>query len=303
MAAALRSRFFGRSRGNDDDGGVAHEGADESASGDSVGDAVIAKEQAAVDDPAGGDAVGGEAVGGEVADGGAANDEEREWLAYELHPWALEARVMLEQLLTADGVVHSWQGTTLLVHHSLEETVDNLVNEVTEATDREFGPDDDLTAFEVGEWSEEMIDALVAGLETAGVPCVLDQGEDGAEVLVREADEQRAELVIDDLLAREMEADFVELDGLEVNDLMSRMFVACDRLRRSPTDATGVLEAVDAARELSVVRTPFGFSASGWRNLRETAGALLALIEGDDADDDDIRNLAQELRDNLQKLI
>ncbi|MCY4665247.1 MAG: hypothetical protein OXC00_11320, partial [Acidimicrobiaceae bacterium] len=99
-----------------------------------------------------------------------------EWLAYELHEWSLESRVMLQQLLTVDKVVHSWQGTTLMVHESLEETVDSLVDEVEEterakeATARPIGPEDALTAFELAEWPEALRAELVERLVQARVP-------------------------------------------------------------------------------------------------------------------------------------
>ena len=296
--------------------------------------------------------VGAEGVGGH-ADAG-------EWLAYELHEWSLESRVMLQQLLTVDKVVHSWQGTTLMVHESLEAQVDSLVDEVEEterakeAISRPIGPEDSLTAFELSEWPEALRAELMERLTQASVPYILDtegdvdedaEGEgdaaegdvgegdaaegdvgegdaaegdvgDGADaddqdtelaevcdLLVREADEERVELVIDDLLAREEEAQFVELDGLEVNDLLSSLFVACDRLRRDPRDPDGVQGVVTNALRIAVVRTPFGFSAPDWRGLRNTAGELLDLVQGPETDKDDLRERAHRMSDTLRMLI
>ena len=94
---------------------------------------------------------------------------------------SLESRVMLQQLLAVDKVVHSWQGTTLMVHESLEEQVDSLIDEAEEAekakeaTSRPIGPDDDLTAFEVGDWSPEMRAELVERLVQARVPHILEE--------------------------------------------------------------------------------------------------------------------------------
>ena len=123
------------------------------------------------------------------------------------------------------------------------------------------------------------------------------------DLLVREADEERVELVIDDLLAREEEADFDEMDGLEVNGLLSNLFVACDRLRRDPRDVDGVRGVVANARRVAAVRTPFGFSAANWRSLRNAAGDLLAMVEGEDFDEDDLRELAHKMSDELRMLI
>jgi len=268
-----------------------------------------------------------------MSDGDAEDGEAGEWLAYELHEWSLESRVMLQQLLVVDKVVHSWQGTTLMVHESLEETVDSLVDEVEEterakeATTRPIGPDDSLTAFELAEWPEALRAELVELLVQARVPHVLDtEGEaaegDAAEgevpggpadldaesgevcdLLVREADEERVELLIDDLLAREEEAQFEELDGLEVNDLLSSLFVACDRLRRDPGDLDGIRGVVMNARRIAGVRTPFGFSAPNWRNLRHAVGELLDLVEGEETDSEDLRELAHRMSDTLRTLV
>ena len=282
---------------------------------------------------AAGDDVGDEVVG-DLTDAGDADagDDAGEWLAYEFHAWSLESRVMLQQLLTVDQVVHSWQGTTLMVHESLEATVDNLVDEVEEterakeAIARPIGPEDPLTAFELNEWPEALRAELMERLVQARVPHILDtEGDaDGADpdaeggadaadpdaeraevcdLLVREADEERVELVIDDLLAREEEADFDEMDGLEVNGLLSDLFVACDRLRRDPRDVDGVRGLVANARRVAAVRTPFGFSTANWRSLRNAAGDLLAMVEGEDSEEDDLRELAHQMSDTLRMLI
>ena len=250
--------------------------------------------------------------------GGGDGGEAGEWLAYELHEWSLESRVMLQQLLVVDKVVHSWQGTTLMVHESLEETVDNLVDEVEEtekakeATNRPIGPEDSLTAFELAEWPEALRAELVELLVQARVPHVLDtegdadqEAEPGevCDLLVREADEERVELLIDDLLAREEEAQFEELDGLEVNGLLSALFVACDRLRRDPGDLDGIRGVVTNARRIAGVRTPFGFSAPNWRNLRNAVGELLDMVEGEETDRDDLRELAHRMSDTLRTLV
>ena len=358
------------------------------------------------DDEIGGDEIGGgEIGGGEIGGDEIGGDEIGEWLAYELHEWSLESRVMLQQLLTVDEVVHSWQGTTLMVHASLEEKVDSLVDEVEEterakeATSRPIGPEDDLTAFDLSEWPEALRVELVERLEQARVPHTLDTGgylsgdsgvgdsgagdseagdsgagdseagdsgagdseagdsdagdsgagdsdagdseagdyisgdsktgdgpggDDAAgahtegdresgdqdveqgevcDLLVREVDEERVDLVIDDLLAREEEAQFEELDGLEVNDLLSRLFVACDRLRRDPRDPDGVQGVVANTRRIARVRTPFGFSAPNWRTLRTAAAELLDLVEREDTDEDDLREVAHRLSDTLRMLI
>ncbi len=364
MSAAFRPRFRRGGADTEPQRDLTGENLVEPA-GDEVGDEVVGDLIDAGDADVGDDA-------GDADVGDDAGDDAGEWLAYEFHEWSLESRVMLQQLLTVDQVVHSWQGTTLMVHESLEATVDSLVDEVEEtekakeAIARPIGPEDPLTAFELSEWPEALRAELMERLVQARVPHILDtegdtdhdaaegdpdaadtdhdaaegdpdaadtdhdaaEGDpdaadtdhDAAEgdpdaadpdaepgevcdLLVREADEERVELVIDDLLAREEEADFEEMDGLAVNNLLSDLFVACDRLRRDPRDVDGVRGLVANARRVAAVRTPFGFSAPNWRSLREAAGDLLAMVEGEDSDEDDLRELAHRMSDSLRMLI
>ena len=48
----------------------------------------------------------------EAAEVGSSDEDQ---LAYELHEWAGESRRILDQVLTADGIAHAWQGATLVV--------------------------------------------------------------------------------------------------------------------------------------------------------------------------------------------
>ena len=231
---------------------------------------------------------------------GAEDGGEPEWIAYELHEWALESRRMLAQLLVADDVPHSWQGTSLLVHEDLETAVDALIDEVEEATDQRIEPGDPVVGFEMEGWSAAMQAQLVSRLGGAGVPHEID--EDG-DLIVREADEEQVELVIEDLIARADDEGLDELDGLDVNALLSDLFVACDRLRRDVRDADGVLEAVRHGRRVTEVRTPYGFAAASWRGLRDRAAELVDMLESGDVDDEELRSHAHDLRDVLQRLI
>ena len=312
MSAAFRPRF--RRGAADDAGEAAGEAVGEEVDGGQAADALVD-----LAEPVGDDAGGG------AAGSGAAEDGAGEWLAYEFHEWSLESRVMLQQLLTVDQVVHSWQGTTLMVHESLEEAVDGLVEEVEETEEakeaiaRPIGSDEPLTAFELAGWPEALRGELMERLVQARVPYVLDtEGDTGpdtpdadagaetgpvCDLLVREADEERVDVVIDDLLAREEEADFEEMDGLEVNSLLSDLFMACDRLRRDPRDFDGLRGVMAHARRLARVRTPFGFAAPSWRNLRTAAGDLVAMVEDEESDEDDLRELAHRMSDTLRMLI
>ena len=228
------------------------------------------------------------------------DDEQGEWLAYELHEWASQTRSMLAQLLIADEVVHSWQGTTLLAHESVEVQVDALLEEVEAAANPELDPDAEQVAFEMAGWSGELQALLAERLGQAGVAHEFDVDGD---LVCHEADEEQVELVIEDLLARSAEEGLEELEGLEANDLLSALFEATDRLRRDIHDGSGVMGALEHGRRLAGVATPFGFAATAWASLREAAGDLADLLESDDGTDEDIIDLASRLRDTLHRII
>ncbi|MEM8705677.1 MAG: hypothetical protein AAGE98_04425 [Actinomycetota bacterium] len=244
----------------------------------------------------------GDDVADEVEDGeeDLVDDDDSEWLAYELHEWASQSRAMLAQLLIADQVPHSWQGTTLLAHETVEAAVDTLIEEVEAAENPELDPDKEQVAFEMEGWSGELQALLVERLGGAAVPHAFDGDGD---LVVHEEDEEQVEMVIDDLLARAAEEGMEELDGLDVNDLLSSMFTAADRLRRDVHDGPAVLAAVEHGRRIAGVATPFGFGAPQWSNLRERCLELIELLEADDSEDDDIVDLAHRLRDSLQRVI
>lgn len=240
------------------------------------------------------------AGGSERADHGMVDDAEGEWLAYDLHEWALESRLMLSQLLVADDLVHSWQGTTLLAHHSTEEQVDALIEEVKVAENLELDRGEPQIGFEMDGWSGEMQAQLAERLGAQSIPHEFDSDGDLA---CHEADEARVEAIIDELLARAADEDLQELEGLEANDLLSALFDATDRLRRDVRDSAGVLGALQHGRRLAAVATPFGFSAANWAQLRERAGELADLLESDESSEAEIGDLAAGLRDALLRII
>ncbi len=249
-------------------------------------------------DDTGGDGV--DATGSEPNAAALTDDADGEWLAYELHEWASQTRNMLAQLLLADGVVHSWQGTTLLAHESVEEQVDLLLEEVEQAEQRELDPDEPQVAFEMEGWSGELQALLAERLGAAGVPHEFDGDGD---LVCQEADEEQVELVIDDLLARVEDEGLEQLDGLEANDLLSALFVATDRIKKDVHNSKGVLGAIEHGRRLAATATPFGFAATAWRSLRDAADDLADLIESEDSTDAEVVDLAARLRDTLLRLI
>lgn len=237
-----------------------------------------------------------------------APDEEQ--LAYEFHDWSFESRRMLDQLLTARGIAHSWQGASMIVRSADEEAVDALVDEVEVATLPTLDPDAEHTVYEMAGWTGEQQTELSRRLGFEGIPHEFDANGD---MVINAEDEARVDEVLDELeswvghAAEEGEdgepVDSIELDGLDVNDLLSTLYGAADRLRRNARDANGVLEFLDNAPVIERLRTPFGFDRPVWVAVVESTRALRGALEDDESDDEEVRQRAQEVRDRLFTLI
>jgi hypothetical protein len=236
-------------------------------------------------------------------------DLDDEQIAYEFHDWSFESRRMLDQLLTGRGVSHAWQGASMIVRVADEEIVDQLVDEVEVATLPTLDAEAEHTVYEMEGWTAENQTELSNRLGAAGIAHEFDANGD----LVVHADEEaRVDEILDDVESwrpsiagdgTDDEADLVDMDGLDVNELLSTLFGAADRLRKNARDSQGVLRFLDNAPTLERMRTPFGFEQPAWTTVRQSTRALHDLLDADDSDDDDVREHAQQLRDLLFNLI
>jgi hypothetical protein len=244
-------------------------------------------------------------------------DADEDQVAYELHAWSYESRRMLDQLLTGREIAHAWQGASMIVRADDEDAVDALVDEVEVATLPTLDPEQEHTVYEMAGWTAEQQTELSNRLGMSGVPHEFDVNGD---LVVNAGDESAVDSMLDDIEAnveplgeRGGSADDadgdgdaserVDLDGLDVNDLLSTLFGAADRLRRNARDPQGVLGFLDHAPTLERLRTPFGFDRPAWDTVLEATRALHDLLEADDSDDDEVRDHAQRLRDLLFGLI
>lgn len=228
--------------------------------------------------------------------------EDEEQLAYEFHDWAFESRRMLDQLLTGSRIVHAWQGASMIVRAADEDDVDRLVEEVEHATLPTLDPEVDHTVYEMAEWSDDQQTELSNRLGLIGIPHEFDASGD---LVVHADDEARVDRILDDIerAAEEGDEEPLEMDGLDVNELLSNLFAAADRVRRNARDPQGVLSMLDTAPIVERIRTPFGFERITWDGIIDLTRTVRELLEDDDSDDADIEEQAQRLRDVLFTLI
>ena len=174
-------------------------------------------------------------------------DEDRQQVEYHLHEWSAEFRAMLEQLVSGAGVAHVWEGATMVVAAADEDRVDELVEQVEMTDELALDPLAEKTVYEVSDWSMDQLSVLPGALGEAGIPhqfdiegdlAVLADGRGpGRELL--DVLEFAPESAID---AGEGDPD----DGIETAEILSDLFVACDRLQNDARDHAGVLGGVDA---------------------------------------------------------
>ncbi len=92
-------------------------------------------------------------------------------------------------------------------------------------------------------------------------------------------------------------------DGLVTAEILSDLFVACDRLQHNARDADGVLGVVASAERLVGRALPFGYEPRVWDSLVGAAQGLRDDLAGDEATDDELEETARALRDRLRDYV
>lgn len=251
-------------------------------------------------------------------------EPDEEQLAYELEEIDNEGRLLVDRLLIAEGVVHAWQGATLVIRSTDEARVDAIMEQVDATSGPALDPDADQVVYEVSDWPAAQIEELRDALLVEGIA---HQWDENGDLVVLEADDERIESMLDaieypDALpanagADEFRADGDEDastagdgdgsaeadDGLAAQEAMSELFLAADRLMHDAQDHEGVLSLVDAARLAETLPLPFGFSPPVWADIVHQANALRHALEADVEDDELVMDQARELRTLLRQFV
>jgi len=217
-------------------------------------------------------------------------------LSYELDEWSTESRELLDRLLTTNEVTHAWQGGTLDVSSDDEGLVDELIGEVEATLLPTLDPDAEKVVYEVAEWTPEDRADLTDALVEEGVRYIFD---DMGDLVVVAMDEDRVDTIIEDLTDGEEEVD----DGPAASDVLSELFVAADKLRKSPREARAISTAREQASAVIAMPPPYGFERRTWAQIGLRAGALRKALEEDVPDDEVVTEAAEELRDLLHPMV
>lgn len=195
-------------------------------------------------------------------------------IEYECSPWAQETRQVLRSLLVDSEVPHAWEGTVLVVPAAFEDQVDELVDGARSTARSSLGRTRATISFEVSPWSAASQNALVDDLVEAHIPHEWDSEGD---LVVHQEDAEAVEELLD-ALGEPDGGD--ELDGLELNERLSELFVMVDRLCRDGADVKGRKGVKRVYREVANAAVPFGVEPAMWLRLHRLVTGLIDAIDG-----------------------
>jgi hypothetical protein len=113
-------------------------------------------------------------------------DEQALSTRYDLTDWSVDERADVVGALAQAEVPHQWDGDELVVPQEQEETVEDILDELEEqmdANDDEETADDNITEYELEEWTEgerkqlcDMLDNLDIGYRWDGTVLLVPIG-------------------------------------------------------------------------------------------------------------------------------
>ena len=113
-------------------------------------------------------------------------DEQAISTRYDLTDWSVDERADVVGALAQAEVPHQWDGDELVVPQEQEETVEDILDELEEqmdANDDEETADDNITEYELEEWTEgerkqlcDMLDNLDIGYRWDGTVLLVPIG-------------------------------------------------------------------------------------------------------------------------------
>ena len=222
-------------------------------------------------------------------------DDDGDQTAYEFADLTFEERFVVDRVLADAGVVHAWDGTSLVVAPYDSEEVDQLLDGAADLDEHEgFDVDDALldddaeqVVYDLSDWDADQRTELDGQLESQGIAHAFDETGD---LVVLATDEERVDVIIDAIdFPDQLDADGDDsAGGLEAVEAMGALFVAVDRLKNDPSDTEGTVDAVDAARRVAAHQTPFGFDPAAWKDIVGQADAFRELLETEEEIVDDV---------------
>jgi hypothetical protein len=229
---------------------------------------------------------------------------------YDLGDWSEMERQAVTDRLREAAIPHAWDGTDLHVAAEDEAPVENILDLVEGESDEDEDEDDedapepldgrrDQVAYDLADWDDDQVDALVDELTNAGI----DYAWDEDELYVYSDDEEAADEVFDKVSAAAEEAGGDGDDGIAGAELLGGLFVAADRLQHDSEDHDGVISILETSKVLEGSDPPYGVGAAEWKHLVEKVLALSDLLLEEKIDDEAVTTQARDLRTSLRPFV
>jgi hypothetical protein len=221
-------------------------------------------------------------------------------VVYDLDDWSEIERGAVTDRLREAGIPHGWQATALHVAEADEAAVENILDIVEGENEDALTLDatQDQVAYDLSDWDDDRLTALVDELDAAGIA----HGWDEDELFVYAADEQAADELLD-RVAHPHELPPEADDGPAGAELLGEVFVAADRLQHDPDDHEGTVSMLDLGHAVEGADPPYGLGPKEWDHLRDRVGALCSQLRASKLDEDAIIDAARDLRNALRSYV
>ncbi len=239
---------------------------------------------------------------GDVLDGRVTVDRSTGRVSFALDDWASETRMMIGQLLAGEGIPFLWEAGTLVVTTESRVQAEELIAQADAVSRAVFDTDVETATYELDDWSDVQVNRLSEALVSQRIPFEFDME---GNLVIADTDEERVEGIFDGLdldWGDDAEADS-DSEDIDIQAVLSDLFVAVDRLRRSATDHEGVLGLLAAAGPIEGTAIPFGFDPSVWAEIVGQTRRLRSALEEDSMTDEQIEMAAGEMRAFLHEFV
>jgi hypothetical protein len=231
---------------------------------------------------------------------GEADDAYDAEVVYDLEDWSEIERGAVTDRLREAGIPHGWEAASLHVAEDDEAAVENILDIVEGDTraDATLDAVQDQVAYDLSDWEDDRLTALVDELDAAGIA----HDWDDDELFVYAVDEQAVDELLD-RVAHPHELPPEADDGPAGAELLGEVFVAADRLQHDPDDHEGTVSMLDLGHAVEGTDPPYGLGPKEWEHLRGRVDALCSQLRASKVDEDAVIDAARDLRNALRSYV
>lgn len=221
-------------------------------------------------------------------------------IVIELDDWSDIERGALSDRLREEGIPHWWVDAELHVAEADQAAVEDLLGTVDEDIE-ELDPEREQVAYDMSEWDDARLAALMRGLEAEGIPV----GWDGVELYVYVEDEEAADAIVEKV-SHPFELPAVDAEDEEAEDggeLLGEVFVVADRLQHDARDRKARKSLLRLAPRVETATVPYGLPEKDWGHLQDRVTALAGLLDESPPEEDAVLEAARDLRVSLRPYV